>query len=126
LFQLGKFLSIRLRPHISNVTRPINTYMCISRTHPSFQNSVFHRPYSSKKGKTSSKRQKHDKPMDEAEDDNHIKSGKKNSASNELAFNAEALEDKMKDIVERLKKTYSTMRAGRANPGVVSCEFVKK
>ncbi|CAG8487936.1 9677_t:CDS:2 [Paraglomus occultum] len=57
--------------------------------------------------------------MDEEEDDSHRKSGKKNSASNELDFNVEALEDKMKDIVERLKKTYSTMRAGRASPALL-------
>jgi len=127
LFQLGKCLTVRLRPHISNVTRPIDTYTCISRTHPTFQNSVFYRSYSSKKDKKGSKRQKHGRPtddLDEAEDDdNPRKNGKKESASNALDFNAEALEDKMKDIIERLKKAYSTMRAGRANPGVVLCEL---
>ncbi|CAG8596470.1 6449_t:CDS:2 [Paraglomus brasilianum] len=123
LFQLGKLLSIRLRPHILNVTRPIDTCICISRTHPTFQNSVFYRPYSSKKDKKGNKKQKHSKPiddLDEPEDDNPRKSGKKkDSASDALDFDVETLEDKMKDIIERLKKDYSTMRAGRANPALL-------
>jgi hypothetical protein len=128
LLQLRKLCTaITLRSHIVTVTRPIEAHTCISFTHPTFQTDILRRSYSFKKG---SKKQKHGKFIDSNEDDsdspdedddsNSHKSGKKKaSASNELGFDVEALEDRMKNTVEKLQKDYSVVRIGRANPGGV-------
>jgi len=60
---------------------------------------------------------------DEDEEDSSSRKGKGKSAGSpsvDLTFDSLELETKMGQCIERLKKEFTTMRTGTANPGMLS------
>ncbi|KAG0047469.1 hypothetical protein BGZ83_007461 [Gryganskiella cystojenkinii] len=136
LFSAVKRASCTFTPRVSNNSAPLLIRSLVAQQHnaPALVASTIARGYASKGGKggkAGKGGKKNAKDDDDDDDDFGSKKGKgkgsaaSSSDSGDMTFDLMDLEKKFGQCLERLKRDFTTMRAGTANPAILDPVMVK-